>query len=47
MWVSFLYDLLCMFSMHVLADSPKNYDENLIEMYVHGREVEKIKNWVK
>lgn len=46
MWVSFLYVLLCMFSLHVLADPPENY-ENLIDRYVHGREVEKIKNWVR
>lgn len=45
MWVSFLYVLL-LCSLNVSSDSPENY-ENLIEMFVHGREVEKIKNWMK
>ena len=31
-----------MFSLHVVADSQERDGENLIEVYVYGREVEEI-----
>lgn len=35
--------LLCVLSLHVLADPPEKCDDNWIEVYVHGRQVEKNK----
>lgn len=32
-----------MINLHVLADFQEKYGENLVEMYVHSREVEEIK----
>lgn len=34
---------LSVISLHVLADFQEKYGENLVEMYVHSREVEEIK----
>lgn len=32
-----------MISLHVLVDYQEKYGENLVEMYVHSREIEEIK----
>ena len=42
MWGIWKYVLLCVFFWHILADPPEKYDENLIEVYVCDKEVDKI-----